>query len=192
MPIIAKETATMNYEQIATWTYPARCIKVIDLWTVEFEYMWEKKTKREIMVTFEFPTETKVFEEEKWEQPFTLSAYFTLSLSEKSKLRKFLETWRWKSFTKEELDGFDVAKLVWVPALVSIVEVTNKQWNKRNVIWSATTLPKGMEVPEQINESLIFSLAPDDFDSEIFDKLSEKMQEKIKETREYKALFMGL
>ena len=186
MAIIAKEGANFEFRQIAPGSYPARCVRVIDLGTHEAEYMGEMKEKREVMLGFEFPTEMETFDENKWPQPFFSSKYFTLSLAEKANLRKFLENWRGKWFTADELQGFDLSNLVGIPALISIIEVTNKQGQKRNVIGWASALPKGMTVDEQINESIVFSL--DDFDESILAKLGEKTQDKIKESKEYKAL----
>jgi hypothetical protein len=68
--------------------------------------------QRKIRLTFELPTELKVFDEEKGEQPTVLGKKYTLSLSEKAFLRKDLESRRGKQFTEEEMKGFDIAKLV--------------------------------------------------------------------------------
>jgi hypothetical protein len=42
-------------------------------------------------------------------------------LSEKSRLRPTLEAWRGRKFTKEELDGFDLEKLIAAPCQIQIV-----------------------------------------------------------------------
>ena len=186
MALIAKAGANVEFKMIAPWTYPARCTRIIDLWTQEKEWQWKKKEIHEVVIGFEFPTELEVFNEERWEEPYFLSKYFTLSLWEKANLRKFLETWRWKTFTQEELDGFDLEKLIWLPALVSVIEVTTKSGVIKSIIGWATTLPKGMEVPEAIQESLVFSLE-EWFDEESWNKVPEGIQEKIKLSSEYKA-----
>ena len=41
----------------------------------------------------------------------TISATYTLSLGERSNLRKMLESWRSRAFTPEELQGFDLEKV---------------------------------------------------------------------------------
>jgi hypothetical protein len=188
MWIIAKESSNIEFKQIPTGSYPARCVRLVDLGTHKSEYMGKEIEKHEIMIGFEFPTELEIFDEGKWEQPFFSSKYFTLSLSEKANLRKFLENWRWKTFTSEELAWFDLTNLIWVEAMISIIEVTNKDWQKRNVIGSATRLPKGMECPPQINESIVFSLDWIDFDENILNKLWNKTVEKIKQSKEYQNL----
>lgn len=46
------------------------------------------------------------------QMPRLVSKEFTLSLNEKSKLRQALQSWRGKAFTAEELQGFDLRKVL--------------------------------------------------------------------------------
>ena len=46
------------------------------------------------------------------EYPRQISKEFTNSLSDKSNLRKALQSWRGKSFTPQELKGFDLRKVL--------------------------------------------------------------------------------
>lgn len=52
---------------------------------------------------------------------FDVRAHYTLSLGEKSYLRRDLECWRGRKFTEEELDGFDLEKLLGVNCQLQIV-----------------------------------------------------------------------
>lgn len=55
-------------------------------------------------------------------RPFLVSRRFTLSLNEKSKLRPFLESWRGKAFTSDDLvKGFDVEKLIGVNCTLQVL-----------------------------------------------------------------------
>lgn len=54
-------------------------------------------------------------------KPFLASASFNASLHEQSRLRPFLEGWRGKKFTRDELKGFDLEKLIGVQAVIQIV-----------------------------------------------------------------------
>lgn len=47
----------------------------------------------------ELPTELRVFSEKKGEQPLVIDKEYTLSMAEKSNLRKDLKLWRGKEFT---------------------------------------------------------------------------------------------
>lgn len=52
---------------------------------------------------------------------FDVRAYYTNSLSEKANLRRDLECWRARKFTKDELDGFDLEKLLGANCQLQIV-----------------------------------------------------------------------
>jgi hypothetical protein len=55
-------------------------------------------------------------------KPFEIRRDFGLSLSEKSHLRPFLEAWRGKKFVKDELDGFDLEKLLGANCQIQIIQ----------------------------------------------------------------------
>lgn len=180
--IISEKSSDKEFQILEAGSYSARCYSVIDMWTQEFEYQWQKKRARKVRLTFEFPTETAVFNAEKWEQPFVISSEFTYSLNEKSRLRPFLKNWRGRDFTAEELQGFDISKLLGVAGLASISHYTDKKGTERAEITSISLLPKGMECPAQINPSVLFS--PYAFDQEVFNSLPPFIQEKIKKSDE--------
>lgn len=52
---------------------------------------------------------------------FIINKKYTLSLHEKAILRQHLESWRGKKFTPEELEGFDLEKLIGVNSQIQIV-----------------------------------------------------------------------
>jgi len=62
-----------------------------------------------------------------------VSKTYTLSLSEKANLRHDLESWRGRAFTEQELDGFDVEKVVGAPCTLNLVETVNPKTQKRYV-----------------------------------------------------------
>ena len=53
-------------------------------------------------------------------RPFAVSKTYTASLFEAAALRKDLESWRGKSFTEEELGGFDISKLLGCTARIEV------------------------------------------------------------------------
>ena len=73
---------------------------------------------------------------------------FTASLHPKSKLREFITSWRGKSYTDKELQGFDPAKLVGKSALVTVEHGTSTLGRTYANINSIASLPKAMAAPD--------------------------------------------
>jgi hypothetical protein len=169
-------------EQIPAGSYLARCYQMIHIGTNSFEWQGQTKTSNKVRITFELPTELKVFKEGDAEKPIVISAEYTLSLHEKSKLRPVLEGWRGKAFTDEEAKDFEISNLVGVPAMISIIH-NQKGYAE---ISSISRIPKGMECPEQINSSQILSY--DEWNEELFEKLPEFIKNKIKTSVEYRKM----
>jgi len=183
MSITASSNAT-SFAPVPAGTYAARCYSMIHIGTVVEDYMGESKEVNKVRITWELPTELKVFKEENGEQPYSVSKEFTLSMHEKANLRKFLESWRGKGFTDEEAKSFDVTKLLEKSCLISIIHKTSKQGNQYAVISSCSTLPKGMTCPDQVNPSFEFSW--ENFDQEKFDDLPDWLKDKMKTSNQYK------
>jgi hypothetical protein len=173
-----------NYEPIAAGTYAARCYQMIHIGTAEENILGQVKKLNKVRITWELPTETKVFKEENGEQPHVISKEFTLSMNEKATLRKFLEGWRGKAFTEKEAESFDITVLLGKPCMLSIIHKQAKNGNTYAEISSVSSVPKGMNVPEQINPSK--ELNYDKFDWELFETLPDFIKDKMKQTDEFK------
>src|SRR6185312_17440172 len=79
-------------------------------------------------------------------KPFHVSKRYTLSLHEKSSLRKDLESWRGRPFTDGELEGWDVEGVLGAAAMLSVVQ-TAQQGNVYANVSAIMRPPKGMPVP---------------------------------------------
>ena len=148
--LIAREEGGADFPVHPEDQYPAVCIDVIDRGKLEKEYNGEKKIQHKITLRFFCGEYTTITERETGNEvsvPLWVDAWFTLSLSEKSKLRPFLENWRGVAFTPEQLKGFNVAKLLGAPAFV---QLKHNESNGRTYcnIASIMRLPKGMEAPK--------------------------------------------
>lgn len=78
-----------------------------------------------------------------------ISAEFTVSMYETAALRKFLESWRGKSYTEEQAkQGVPVHKLVSVGALLSVEHKKSAAGRTYAKIKSISPLPKQMTAPE--------------------------------------------
>ncbi len=77
---------------------------------------------------------------------------YTLSLHENASLRKDLENWRGKKFTEEELQGFDLEKLLGVNALITVVHSQGADGKTYSNIAAVSKLMKGMAPLEAQNK----------------------------------------
>ena len=165
-------------------SHVGRCVLLADLGT---QPGGNFGPKHQIIIGFELPLCLHVFDEHVGEEPAMLSRFFTLSLNEASNLRAFLEGWRSKGFTSEELKRFELMNLVGAPALLSVVHAENKAGQKRATIASASKIPKGMEVPKQVLPSRTFAFSDPSVSD--FEAMPNFIQERIKEAAEYRAWY---
>jgi len=187
MAIIATTNSTPR-EPINAGNYPARCYSMIHIGTITEVINGEAKQLNKVRIGWELPTELKVFKEENGEQPLVISEEFTLSMHEKSNLRKMLASWRGKDFTESEAKSFDITALLGKPCMINIIHKSSKTDASRvyEKIGSVSSIPKGMNVPEQITPMVILSY--DNFDYKIYDALPDFIKDKIKSSLEFAKL----
>lgn len=181
--MLLKDSGGGSFEQPPIGTHVARCVKLIDIGTQKGEYQGKATFKHQIIVGWELPNELMT-EGEYAGKPFTVSKFYTASLSEKANLRKDLANWRGRDFTEQELAGFDSKNIIGKPCMVSIT--LNEKGNAR--VTGVMALPKGTSVPEQITPTLYLSLDRGEFAQAVFDSLSEKMQNMIAVSPEFQEL----
>lgn len=190
MAIIAPKSGGSNLPKkvVPAGSHVARCYSMIQIGTVESEYLGEKKTLHKVMIDFELPLETAVFREGEPEKPFVISKEYTLSFHEKSTLRSHLQSWRGKAFTDEEASKFDITKLVGATCMLNVVHKASADGTKTYAnIASISPIPKGLTCPEQVNPTRI--LAYDSWNQDVFMSLPEWLADKISATPEYKSKF---
>jgi hypothetical protein len=161
---------------------------MIHIGTVSELILGEKKILNKVRIGWELPTEQRVFNEDKGEQPLVISEEFTLSMHEKSKLRKFLASWRGKDFTEDEAKCFDVSKLIGAACMLNIIHKPSKS-NPSNIyaiIGSVSPMPKGFNIPPQINNTFILDY--DDFSIEKFNLLPDFIKAKMQGSIEFAAM----
>lgn len=174
-------------ELIPIGNYIARCYSMIHLGTCVENIMGEDKTMNKVMITWELPEELRVFSEEKGEQPMAISKQYTLSMHEKSNLRKDLESWRGKSFVEAEAKCFDITKLLGLPCMINVIHKQTKLGITYHAISGITNIPKSMKCPEQINKTFEFDFNTG-FDLDELDKMPDFIKDRIKKSDEYKAI----
>ena len=185
MAIIAKEVMT-RIEPISEGVHVGICYGVVDIGS-QYSKQYDK-TARKVIIMWEISDETYT-DKDGNEQPRTLSREYTLSLNEKSGLRKMLEQWRSRKFTEEERLGFDLMNIVGLPCQITVIH-EEKNGNTYANMSGIMVYPKGAEPPKQHNASIYFdttdkTLSQLDEEMKI---LPEWIQNKIKESDEYKTL----
>lgn len=170
-----------EFEQPPVGTHIAICTKVIDIGTQKGEYQGKTNFKRQVIIGWELPNELMTVGDYAG-KPFTVSRFYTSSLSEKANLRADLVNWRGREFTEQELQGFESRDILGKPCMLSIVLNDKNKAKVKGVI----ALPRGSAVPPQVNPSVYFSL--EEFDQDVFDSLSDGIKNIIMLSPEYKNL----
>jgi hypothetical protein len=73
----------------------------------------------------------------------------TNSANEKANLRRFIEAWRGRSYSAEQVaEGLPIKKLWAQPALITIEHVVTRKGKKFGKIKSITQVPEGLAAPD--------------------------------------------
>lgn len=180
----AKESGSKNnIPEMEPGLYLAICYLIADIG--EHENKLYNNTSRQLVMSWEFPDERIEINGQMVTR--AQSMFFTLSLNERARLRSFLENWRGRAFTAEELEGFDVGKVLGAPCMLNMVERVRPDGSKRTVIGGVSRVPKGMNVPLPENPRVLFDLDAPDAVSQM-QKLPEWIQNKIRESITYKQM----
>lgn len=124
-------------------TLAAVCVDVIDLGKKVDE--WQGKTKVQPKCALVFMTGKT--------NPDTgdlhdVSIEFTVSMGDKSNLRRFLESWRGKKYTEEQAEkGVPIHKLAGQPALITVEHHQSSKGRTYARILSVSPLPEGLLPP---------------------------------------------
>jgi hypothetical protein len=185
MGIVAKNSG-FTRDLVPAGNYIARCYKMIEIGTVAETINGQTKTMHKVRIGWELPTETKVFDPAKGEQPLVVDQEYTLSMNEKANLRKMLESWRGKGFTEKEAEAFDITALLGKPCMLNIIHTVSKSNSTYEKIAGVTAVPKGITVPNQVIKNFVLSY--DNWNQELFDSLPDFIKTKMQGSLEYAAM----
>lgn len=175
MSLIAKNSGGGDFELAPEGSFIARCYRIIDLGTQDTEYNGERRRQQKVILTFELLDPNALMKDGR---PFSVSKRYTNSLNEKSQLRKDLQAWRGKRFTDEELEGFDLTKVIGAYCHVQIVHTEGA-----NPYANIDAIMSTRERPEPFNDTAVFDLS--DPDMKLFESLSDKLKETIQLSEEW-------
>jgi hypothetical protein len=185
MPLIAKENSTQS-EPAPEGTHVARCVQVIDQGT-HYDEKYDK-TARRFLLGWELPTEQRAATSDRPAEPYIVWRRYNLSLHEKATLRKDLEAWRGRKFSREELQGFDVANILEKCCFLQIMH-NEKDGKIYANIASITALPQAITVPPRHHDVKYF--ITDEWDETVFHGFSDHLKETILKSKEGQARLMG-
>lgn len=150
MSMIVKSEGNSEIKQLEPGVYTCIASAIIDL-GIQESSMYGNKQRKAIIVWNIVGETVKINDEEK---PRVISKEYTMSLNEKSTLRRDLQAWRGKPFTVEELKGFDLANILNVPCQIQINQ-EEKNGKTYTVIAGIMSIPKGMQV-EKLENTYVF------------------------------------
>lgn len=183
MGLMVKETGSGDFTPIPEGMHVAICFGVYDLGT----HFSEKfgKSARKVLLMWEIPKIRMDLEidGEMKNLPKAISKQYTLSLNEKAILRKDLESWRSKRFSKEELKGFDLAKLLGVYCQLQILHTEKDGKTYSNITTIVPDVMTGKKPPSE-NHPRLFTF---DESTEIPEGTPEWVQNILNEAEEYPA-----
>jgi hypothetical protein len=141
MGLTAREEKT--YDPVSAGVHQGICTSIYDLGT-QYSKQFDKSS-HQCLISWELPTERIEINRDgkTLSLPRIVSKTFTMSLGAKANLRKYLESWRGRVFTAEELVGFDISKLAGVNCMLQIIHNSKDGKTYANI---AAILPlyKGM------------------------------------------------
>jgi hypothetical protein len=180
---LGKAKSSSNRPQAPEGNHPAICVQVLDLGTHKGEYNGKPKVNRKVRISWELPEEKAVFHEDRGEEPFMVSRTYNFSVSDKSTFRKDLESWRGRAFTEEELETFDIEKLLGVGAMVNVA-INDKGYSDVSTV---AALPKQLKaiMPKPHNKPVYYSI--EDGKTPVFDSLPDFLKEMCETCEEWKA-----
>jgi hypothetical protein len=188
--IIADEGA--SFELMEPGNYPAILCEFVEIGTVmtSFQGGPEKPVKK-IMLGFEIPSERVKFGDEP-ERAQLIRMEFSQYLSPKASLRGFLNAWRGKDLTEDELKGFNLLSLMGASGLLNVGHKPGTGKNVGKTFYEAlgmSRLPKGSAKPEPFTAQRVLTYRK--WSWEIYSGLPKYIQDKMKISKEYKETIAG-
>ena len=185
MEILVKDSGRERVAPLPAGTYFGVCCSIIGMGTTYNPAFGKKQAK--VLFVWELPDERIEIDGES--VPRTISETYTMSLSEKSNLRKMLEGWRGVPFTPEELKGFGLSRVLGKQCLVSTLLKQKQDGSEFAKITGITRVPRGMFAEnEASNELTIWDISNPNATLDDVKQFPEWIQKRIEESDEYQNL----
>jgi len=182
MALTAKDKGGVDFDPTPEGMHQAIAIGIYDLGT-QFSEKFGKSAHK-CLLMWELP-DVRIDIEKDGETvnlPRAISKQYTVSLHEKSALRKDLQTWRGKSFTVDELKGFNVLNVLGANGTLQVIHNKKDDKTYANVAAIMPLVSGEKKKPE--NPLRSFSFETDEFPPE---GTPEWVLDIIKQSDEWKA-----
>lgn len=171
-----KDRAKPKLPPIEPGVYMAVCVGIIDLGE-QYSEMF-KNYSNKCMIVWEIPGETIEIDGE--QKPRQLSKEFTIASSNKSNLRKFIESWNGKNYSDEEFVEIDLFNQIGKACQLNVVlNSTGEYANVDNIM----PIPKGFPAPTTATPPIKWDI--EQWDDKALAALPEWIQDKIKKSTQY-------
>lgn len=174
MSMIAKSEGSSNIKRLEDGVYTAISSMLVDLGVQKSEKYG--KSNRKFIIVWNIANE---FIEVNGENvPRVISKEYTMTLGEKSTLRKDLQAWRGKNFTEEELNGFNLLNILNKGCQLQLLNSESNGKTYTNIV-SIMALPKGMTI-DVLDKTIVFDTS-DESTWTNYEILPQWMQNRIKQ-----------
>lgn len=180
MALIVKDDGGGDFSPCPEGQNQAVCTQIIELGTQHNEQF--NKDQRLVLFGLELPT---VLNADNDNKPFMIWQRYTMNLGSKANLRKDLETWRGVAFTDEQLDGFDLKKVLGAPCYIGVIHKVKGDKTYANLN-SIIKLPKEITPRDPVGPLVYFEIGEPDL--EAFDTFSNNLQATICRSPEAQAV----
>lgn len=187
MPVPSRDTGKGgDFKLLPPGIHAAVCDQVISLGLQRSAWSGKEKVMPKVYLRFEVPQERLEYEKDghKVERPMSIGVTLTNSLSEKATLRKFLESWRGREFTKAELENFDLMQVLGKPCMLTVEHNETPDKTYANIKSLSRFFPEmvvagqrvSVPVPKPEMELLAFDPV---YEPGAYDKLPDWLKEKV-------------
>ena len=173
MSMTVKSEGNSPIPQLESGVYTGVASALIDLGIQENQMF--KNKQRKVIIVWTILGETVTVKDE--ELPRVISKEYTMSIGDKSTLRKDLEAWRGKPFSSDELQGFNLINILNTACQLQINEQEKNGKTYTNIA-AIMALPKGTKVDE-VEEAYVFDTY-DDKTWDNYEKIPNWIKERIK------------
>lgn len=187
MTIRSPIKGSSDFQIVPKGNHVARVYQIIHIGTIPSTWQGETRDRDCVRIGFELPLELRKFGEDDEKKPMVINTgNVTNSMGEKSKLRPLVEGIIGTRLHEEEAPYFELTDVLGMECMVNIVHETKSDKTYARIA-STAPVPKGMKVPEAINEPWILDFN-DNWSDMQYRALPDFLKDMIASSKEYRAL----